>query len=110
MIIQKEKFVALRYAIKGKRGNTITDIMNDKPFKYVVGSGRILPALEKNIEGLKAGDHKSFILLKADNQDMFEDLYIDVAIDEVRDPLPEELPSFRPIQVSDGCSGEEGCC
>jgi len=107
MIVEDNMMVALRYSIKNSSGGVITDIMNDRPFRYLCGSGGILPALENNIRAMNSGDQKSFVLEKAENPGLFEDLYIDVIIDEVYAPAPEYIP----ISASNSsCSGEDGCC
>lgn len=107
MKVEDNKMVALRYSIRNSQGNTITDIMSDTPFRYICGSGGILPALEQNIYGLQPGDNKSFALLKDEQPGLFEDLYIDVVIDEVSDPLPAEMPqSISKTNCSDG----DCCC
>jgi FKBP-type peptidyl-prolyl cis-trans isomerase 2 len=103
MKVAANKMVALRYAIKNGRGSVMVDIMNDQPFRYVFGSGGILPALEQNIIGMEPGGQKSFILLKAEQPGLFEDLYIDVIIDAVNDDVP-----IAPI--STGCGGGDCCC
>jgi len=106
MKVAENKMVALRYSIKNSRGAVITDIMNDTPFRYLCGSGGILPALEENIYGMHAGDQRSFVLLKEEQPGLFEDLHIDVVIDEVLDPTPFEMPQI--ISKAD-CSGGD-CC
>jgi len=107
MIVQENKMVALRYSIRNNKGNVITDIMNDPPFRYLYGNGSILPALEKNIYGMQEGDQRSFPLLKAEQPGLYEDLQIDVIIDEVTDPQPFDLPQTK---LKTDCNGADGCC
>lgn len=103
MKIAANKMVALRYTIKNGKGSVMADIMNDQSFRYVCGSGGILPALEQNINGMEPGEQKSFVLLKAEQPGLFEDLYVDVIIDEVSDDVP--ITTNAP-----GCSGDDCCC
>jgi FKBP-type peptidyl-prolyl cis-trans isomerase 2 len=106
MKVENNKMVALRYWIKTHNGSVMADIMNEQPFRYVVGSGGILPALEQNIYGMEPGGQKSFVLLKAEQPGLFEDLYVDVIIDEVTDDVPEKV-----ITSTDStCSGHDCCC
>ena len=106
MRVAKDKMVALRYSIKNGNGNIMVDIMNDQPFRYVYGSGGILPALEQNIHGLEPGVQKSFVLLKTEQPGLFEDLYVDVIIDEVGDDVPEKATAT----TESTCSGGDCCC
>lgn len=106
MKVENNKLVALRYSIKTNNGSVMADIMNDQPFRYVVGSGGILPALEQNIQGLEPGGQKSFVLLKAEQPGLFEDLYVDVIIDEVSDDVPEKAVIF----TDSTCNGNDCCC
>ncbi|HVS92832.1 MAG TPA: hypothetical protein VHE59_12400 [Mucilaginibacter sp.] len=105
MKVEDNKMVGLRYCITTTRGSMIADIMNDQPFRYVCGSGGILPALEQNIRGLEPGDQKSFTLLKAEQPGLFEDLFVDVIIDEVSDDVPA-----RPATVANADCGGGDCC
>lgn len=105
MKVENNKMVALRYSIKNSLG-VITDIMNDAPFRYLCGSGGILPALEQNIYGMDAGEQRSFALLKDEQPGLFEDLYINVVIDEVLEPTHVELPQM----ISKTNCGDGDCC
>ena len=107
MKVEGNKMVALRYSVKNSGGGVITDIMSDVPFRYLCGSGGILPALEQNIYGLQPGENKSFVLLKDEQPGLFEDLYVDVVIDEVQDPSPAEMPQ---TSSKTDCSGGDCCC
>jgi FKBP-type peptidyl-prolyl cis-trans isomerase SlyD len=103
MRVANNKMVALRYSIKNQQGSIMADIMNDQPFRYVCGSGGILPALEQNIHGMGQGDQKSFVLLKSEQPGLFEDLYVEVIIDEVSDDVPVTTAPTT-------CSGDDCCC
>ncbi|HTI58141.1 FKBP-type peptidyl-prolyl cis-trans isomerase [Mucilaginibacter sp.] len=107
MKVENNKMVALRYSIRNSKGNVITDIMSDAPFRYTYGSGGILPALEQNIYGMDAGEQRSFALLKDEQPGLFEDLYIDVIIDEVADAAPDGMPQST---AKTNCSDGDCCC
>ncbi|MBS1532244.1 MAG: FKBP-type peptidyl-prolyl cis-trans isomerase [Bacteroidetes bacterium] len=105
MKVADNKMVSLRYSIKNGQGHVMVDIMNDGPFRYVCGSGGILPALEQNIRGMEQGAKKSFTLLKAEQPGLFEDLYIDVVIDDVSNDIPEKAAASV-----NNCDGGDCCC
>ncbi len=106
MKVADNKMIALRYSIKNANGNVMADIMNDRPFRYMFSSGGILPALEQNIHNMEPGEQKSFVLLKAEQPGLFEDLYVDVIIDEVSEYIPEKAV----ITTIASCSGDDCCC
>jgi FKBP-type peptidyl-prolyl cis-trans isomerase 2 len=50
--------VRLEYEIRVKGGDVIESSTKSGPIQYVQGEGKLLPALEKRIEGLSAGETK----------------------------------------------------
>lgn len=63
--VANNKLVTLTYSIKNQLGETVEQ--NDLPVSYVHGtSSELLPVLEKNIAGHKAGDKVEVIVLPAE--------------------------------------------
>jgi FKBP-type peptidyl-prolyl cis-trans isomerase SlyD len=55
MRIGKNTIAAIRYILKSASGE-ILDQSEDQPFEYLHGSGVMIPGLEKELEGRRAGD------------------------------------------------------
>lgn len=82
MKIENKKFVALSYTltVDGQVADTATA---ENPLGFVFGEGFLLPAFEKNIQGLKVGDKFQFTLTPEEgygvsNKDMIVELPQDV--------------------------------
>jgi len=82
MEVANKTIVSLRYIMKNKRGEELDNIMDGSPVKYLHSAGKILPQLELCLEGMKAGERKSFSF--SDQSNASQEFYFDVIIDEVR--------------------------
>ena len=100
MIVSENKVVSLRYIMKNSAGDVIEDVMDRSPIQYIHGTGKIIPALETAIEGMSAGQEKTFSI---SDPGLRENLHFDLIIDEVRDATPEEIQKGNP-----NCG--PGCC
>ncbi len=56
MKIEKGSVVRIEYEIRVSGGEVLESSEKTGPLQYVHGEGRLLPALEKRLEGLSAGD------------------------------------------------------
>jgi len=58
MTIAKDKMVSVTYELKldGKEGDVFEKAGKDSPLVFLYGSGMMLPAFEKGLEGKKTGD------------------------------------------------------
>lgn len=61
MKIGEKTFVSLSYELK-VGGEIVDSAPKDRPLEFPFGAGFLLPAFEKNIEGLKVGDKFEFTL------------------------------------------------
>src|SRR5438477_13072096 len=103
MQVADKTIVSLRYLIKNKKGEELDNIMNDSPIKYLHGAGKILPQLELYLEGMKAGEKKSFSF--SDKSNSNNKFYFEVIIDEVRMATEKELQIGKPIEKNNNeCS------
>lgn len=57
MQIEKDAIVYFHYTLSGAEGNVFETSTHSHPMAYLHGQGNILPALEAEMEGKKAGDH-----------------------------------------------------
>lgn len=62
--IEDQKVVKLTYTLKEENANgtVLEEVDQQAPFKFLYGAGRLLPAFESNLEGLKPGEEFSFQL------------------------------------------------
>lgn len=60
MKVGKNCRVALNYSIKLADGNVVESNPEDEPLVFVTGREEVIPALEQGIEGMEAGEVKTF--------------------------------------------------
>lgn len=64
MKVEKNKVVSLTYILRvgDAHGEVIQEVNKERPFVHLFGVGGLLPAFEKNLDGLKLGDKFGFHL------------------------------------------------
>jgi FKBP-type peptidyl-prolyl cis-trans isomerase SlyD len=58
MTISKDKQVSIEYTLKLDDDSVVDTKVKGDPLTFVFGSGKIIPGLEKELEGMKVGDNK----------------------------------------------------
>lgn len=109
LVIDINMVVALRYSMRNGKGDVLEDIMQAAPVNYLHGSAGILPLLQQQLNGLKAGDRKKVFLLKNSSQ-ADDDFEFDVVIDDVRTALPEEIVLGYPVQITTAICTDDCYC
>ena len=66
MNIQKDRVVSIDYVLRDNAGNLIDSSEGSEPLEYLHGNGNIIPGLEKNLEGKKAGDSLNCVIEAVD--------------------------------------------
>jgi FKBP-type peptidyl-prolyl cis-trans isomerase 2 len=99
MHISKNSVVSIRYIMKNNNNEVLENIMNNDPVNYLHGSTGILPLLQAQLEGLKAGDKKVVYLAEAAGLTN-EDFIFEVIIDEVRTASKEEVLLGYPVKIN----------
>ena len=66
MKIARGRSVELSYELKVKDGAVIESSNRSGPLRYVHGDGKMLPGLEKRLEGLQPGDERKGVLPAAE--------------------------------------------
>lgn len=56
MIVEKDRVVSIDYTLRDNNGNLIDSSEGSDPLEYLHGNGNIIPGLEKELAGKKAGD------------------------------------------------------
>ncbi len=101
--------VALRYIMRNGKGDVMEDNMQSLPVNYLHGSNGILPLLQQQLAGLKAGDKKKVYLFK-NSSEADDDFEFDVIIDDVRAALPEEIILGYPVQMTTNTCNDDCYC
>ncbi len=97
--ITKNTVVSIRYVMKNSMEEVLENTMNTDPVNYLHGSTGILPLLQAQLEGLKAGD-KKVVYLPAASGLTNDDFIFDVIIDNVRGALDEEILLGYPVKIN----------
>jgi FKBP-type peptidyl-prolyl cis-trans isomerase SlyD len=66
MTVQKDRVVSIDYTLKDNAGDIIDSSEGSEPLVYLHGNGNLIPGLEKEIEGKKAGDAVKCVIAPAD--------------------------------------------
>lgn len=104
MRVEKNKYISIRYTLKNSQGDTLEDNLRGTPITYQHGTGKILRALETNLEGLREGSVKSFTAALEDaGQFQFH-----VVVDRISDVPWQENPTLQEKQT-DGEDCGPGC-
>ncbi len=79
MEIKKDSVVAIDYTLKNDKGDVIDTSKDMGPLEYIHGYGNLIPGLEKELEGKKAGD-KLTVSIKPEDAygEVSEELIIEV--------------------------------
>ena len=97
MTISSGCVVAMRYSMRSSSGEEFEQHLHGTHVTYLHGGDSILPLLQQQLEGLKAGDEKQ-VSLRAQDASLPEDLFFDVCIKDVRLALPAEIMLGYPVQ------------
>ncbi len=108
MQIHNDTVVAFRYIMQNAKGDVLENTMQSAPVNYLHGATSILVLLQKQMEGLKAGDKKEVYLWKENGAD--DDFVFTVIIDDVRDALSEEKQLGYPIHITENTCNDDCFC
>ena len=87
MTISKDKNVSIEYTLKLDDESVVDTNVDSEPLKYVHGSGQLLPALESELEGMKAGEIKQ-VVLKA--EEGYGETNPKALVEVAMDKIPED--------------------
>ena len=91
-MITKNSIVSLHYTMKNGRG----EVLEQTQTTYLHGSAAISRSLQSQLEGLRAGRHKT-IFLKKGEEGSDDEFIFEVTIGTVREARPEELLRGAPV-------------
>lgn len=96
------KSVSLEFTLTLEDGTLVESNVDSEPLKYVHGEGRILPALEAAIDGMKVDESKS---VKVEAADAFGDVDPEAFKEVPLENIPENARSVGTRLSAEGFSG-----
>ncbi len=102
MTIQKDRVVSIDYELKDAQG-LIIDRSEGEPLSYLHGNDNLIPGLERQLEGKKAGDKLDCVIAPADAYgERDEELVFEVAKTNFAEPDKIEEGMQFQAQQEDG--------
>lgn len=86
--IHKHTFVSLHYTLSVESGEVVDRSTPEEPLAFIFGLGTVLPALEKNLEGMSEGEKVKFAVEPIDGFGEIDDALVRTL---PRDQFPQEL-------------------
>jgi FKBP-type peptidyl-prolyl cis-trans isomerase SlyD len=105
--IQEGSIVSIEYTLTDDEGKVIDTNVGKEPLTFIQGAGQIVSGLEKELQGLKAGDHKKVKVKPEDgygmpSQQAFQELPRESIPAEAQKPgvtLMAKAPDGRAIPI-----------
>jgi FKBP-type peptidyl-prolyl cis-trans isomerase SlyD len=110
MQIATHTIVAIRYSMQNSKGEVLENILEGSPVEYLHGSGHLLPELEDDLVGLRAGDKKQVFVSSKSYTEVDDDFSFDIIVDSVRLATEEEIKMGRPMESVEEECGPECIC
>jgi FKBP-type peptidyl-prolyl cis-trans isomerase SlyD len=76
MVIEKDRVVSIAYVLKDDTGEILDQSVANEPLVYVHGNGSLIPGLERELEGKKAGDQIDTVIKPEDAYGVHEDALV----------------------------------
>jgi len=90
MHVEKDNVVTITYTLKDATGAVLDTSEGDEPLAYVHGHGYLVPGLERELEGKKAGDRIVTVISAADGYGEYDEGLV-FPVDKSEFPSGEEL-------------------
>ena len=87
--IAVKKDVQVAYTLTLADGSVFDKSADGKPLEFIVGVGRMIPAFETNIMGMKVGDKKTFVIKAADAYGEYDKAKL---IEVPKEQFPKDTP------------------
>jgi FKBP-type peptidyl-prolyl cis-trans isomerase 2 len=95
--VAEKKVVQVSYKLTLADGTVFDESKKDQPLEFMVGVGRMIPAFETAITGLKVGDKKTFQIKAADAYGEYDKAKL---VDVPREQFPKDTPLTVGMQFS----------
>ena len=111
MQVADKMVVSIRYIMKNSKGEVLENTMDGEAVKYLHGAGSILPSLESDLLGMKAGEERTLFISNEQGYTEVDDTYsFRVMVDHVRLATDEELRMGGPLPNDKEECGTGCCC
>ncbi|MBL0731675.1 MAG: peptidylprolyl isomerase [Desulfosarcina sp.] len=102
MKIENGKIVSMNYILKDLSGKVLESTNKGKPFEFLCGKNMVVPGLERELIGLKAGDKKTIIIPPADGYGKRDkNLVLKIRRDQLPDKSIKVGQQFRKVNIDD---------
>ncbi len=98
MNVGKDKVVTIDYTLKSDKGEVLDTSKGDEPLLYIHGHGYLVPGLEKELEGKKAGDRVVTVVSPAEGYGEYDEELI-FPVPRTEFPADEELAEGMQFQA-----------
>jgi FKBP-type peptidyl-prolyl cis-trans isomerase SlyD len=103
MQISDKHVVSMNYTLKDDKGTVLDTSENRDPLKFIVGSGMIIPGLEKELKGKEKGDELSVTVAPAEGYGEYDDnKMVDVSKSQFQEGTEIKLGMQVQAQDSNG--------
>ena len=92
MTITQDSAVTIHYTLKDEEGELIDSSVSAEPLVYLHGHGNLVPGLERELEGKKAGDTLNVTVAPADGYGEYDK----ALVQQVPRRALEGIPNVRP--------------
>lgn len=104
MQISDKHVVSMNYTLKDEQGTVLDTSENRDPLKFIVGSGMIIPGLEKELQGKEKGDELSVTVEPADGYGEYDETrMVDVSKSQFQEGT--EIKTGMQVQAQDPNGG-----
>lgn len=99
MTITKDSVVSIEYTLTDDQQEVLDSSEGVGPLEYLHGQGNLIPGLEKELEGKKAGDTFKTVVKPADAYGDYQD---DLVVQVERSQFPEDVEIVEGMQFEAG--------
>jgi len=77
MVIKQDSVVSLHYTLRDDAGEVIDSSASGRPLSYLHGRGNLIPGLERELQGRRAGDKLSVKIKPADAYGEYDEALVE---------------------------------
>lgn len=101
-VVQEGSFVSIEYTLTDDSGKVVDTNVGKEPLTYIQGAGQIVKGLERELDGLKVGDHKKVSVKPEDGYGVPSEK----AFQEIpREKIPTEAQKVGAMLMTKGPDG-----
>ncbi len=102
-MVQEGKYIQIQYTGKFEDGEVFDSNVDGQPLEFQVGSGMIIPGLEKSVMGMNIDDEKDIVIEPADAYGNYDETRTHpLPIEEVKSSFDPEIGMQIIVDMADG--------